>query len=127
MISQNKRSLNHWLPKSGLVQEFIFSYGLVHGRPQTFFKGRAKFSRGGPKTYYSPKKHLKTYYFPLKRSKTYYFGRPGGSRAPFCPPLRTPMVLLFPFIFCADFLNKKCRKKFAYPQNAILCEFVGVA
>jgi len=54
---------------------------------------RRLFSRGA-KTYYLSKKHLKTYYFPLKKSKRYYFGRPGGSRAPSCPPLRTPMITL---------------------------------
>jgi len=39
---------------------------------------RRLFSRGGQN-------------FPGGGAKTYYFGRPGGSRAPSCPPLRTPM------------------------------------
>jgi len=38
----------------------LAKYG--HVRPQTFFQGRAKFSRGGgAKTYHLPKKGLKTY------------------------------------------------------------------
>jgi len=54
-----------------------------HGRPQTFFQGRAKFSRGGgAKTYYLPKKHLKTYYFPLKKSKNILFSRVKGPLLP---------------------------------------------
>ncbi len=39
-----------------------------HGRPQTFFQGRAKFSRGA-KTYYLTKRHLKRYYFRQKSAK----------------------------------------------------------
>jgi len=53
----------------------------VHGRPQTFFQGRAKFSRGA-KTYYLPKKHLKTYYFPLKKSKNILFWPARGGQGP---------------------------------------------
>jgi len=68
---------------------------LDHGRPQTFFQGRSKFSRGGAKTYYLPKKCLKTYYFHSKKSKNilYWPAKGGGeASAPSCPPLRTPMA-----------------------------------
>jgi len=62
-----------------------------------FFPGEGKIFHGGAKTYYLPKKHLKTYYFPLKRSKNILFWPArGGSRAPSCPPLRTPMVSKVP-------------------------------
>ena len=40
------------------------------------------------------KNTLKDTIFLKKCQKTYYFGRPrggGGARAPYCPPLRTPM------------------------------------
>jgi hypothetical protein len=52
---------------------------LKHGRPQTFFQGRAQ-------TYYLPKKHLKTHYFPLKKSKNILFwpAREGG-KGPLLP------------------------------------------
>jgi len=54
----------------------------THGRPQTFFQGRAKFSRGwGKNILFSSKKSQKL---------TILAGQ-GGSRAPSCPPLRTPM------------------------------------
>jgi len=57
----------------------------------TFFQGRAKFSRGGKNILFA----LKTYYFPLKKSKNILciLAGQGGSRAPSCPPLRTPMEL----------------------------------
>jgi len=43
----------------------------MHGRPQTFFQGRAKFSRGA-----------KTYYFPLKKSKNILFWPTRGVKGP---------------------------------------------
>jgi len=43
----------------------------THGCPQTFFQGRAKFSRGGGKSYYLPRKCPKTQYFLSKKSKTW--------------------------------------------------------
>ena len=64
------------------------SWFIIHGRPQTFFQGRAKFSRGA-KTYYLPKKHKNRYYFSQKSQKTYYFGRPGGGGGK-CPLLPSP-------------------------------------
>jgi hypothetical protein len=48
------------------------SYGQQHGRPQTFFQGRAKIFQGwGARTYFLPKKQLKRYHFPKKSLKTY--------------------------------------------------------
>jgi len=66
--------------------------GFVHGRPQTFFPGRAKFSRGA-KTYSSRKKMPKNKLFSFKKVEkhTILAGQGGGARAPSCPPL--PMVL----------------------------------
>jgi hypothetical protein len=61
-----------------------------HGRPQTFFLGRAKIFQGA-RIYFMPLKQQKRYYFSLKTLKTYYFTR--GARAPPCNPLRTPMHL----------------------------------
>jgi len=47
-----------------------------HGRPKTFFHGRAKFSRWeGQKILFSSK----------KVKKTYYFGRPEGGKGPLLP------------------------------------------
>jgi len=68
----------------------------THGRPQTLFQGRAKFSRGrGAKTYYLPKKCPKTYNFLSKKSYNILFwAGQGGARDPSCPPLRAPMVTL---------------------------------
>jgi len=60
--------------------------GYEHGRPQTFFQGRAKFSRGA-KTYYWSKKCLKTYYFHSKKSKNILFG---PAREGQVPPLALP-------------------------------------
>ncbi len=61
-----------------------------HGRPHTFFQGRAKFSRG-----WGRGKNTKKDTIFLKIScKTYYFGRPGGRRGqgpPLALPLRTPI------------------------------------
>jgi hypothetical protein len=77
-------------PLSIISLEQIF---LNHGRPQTFFQGRAKFSRGGAKTNYLPKKHPKNYIFLEKRKKvkkTYYFARPGGREEGKSPLLPSP-------------------------------------
>jgi len=68
----------------------------LHGRPQDFFQGRAKFSRGGgAKTYYLPKKRLRTYYFHSKKLKNTLFwpAKGRGASAPSCPPLQTPMCV----------------------------------
>ena len=69
-----------------------------HGRPQTFFQGRAKIFQGGARTYFLPKKQQKRYYFSQKSLKTYYFwpafASQGRARAPPCPPLRTSMFAL---------------------------------
>jgi len=58
---------------------------LGHGRPQTFFQGRAKFSRGGQKHTICLKNALKHTIFFQKSAKTYYFGRPGGVKGPLLP------------------------------------------
>ena len=59
-----------------------------HGRPQTFFQGRAKIFQGGARTYFLPKKQRKRYYLSKKSLKTYYFwpARGGGKS----PPLPSP-------------------------------------
>ena len=58
-----------------------------------FFPGEGKIFQGGAKTYYLPNKHQKRYYFRLKKSiKHTILASQGGSRAPSCPPLRTPMI-----------------------------------
>jgi len=52
----------------------IIKLGCVHGRPQTFFQGRARFTRGVcAKTYYLPEKCLETYYFLSKKMKNILF------------------------------------------------------
>ncbi len=68
-------------------------YEAKHRRPQTFFQGRAKFSRG--QKHYICQKHPKTLYFPQKKSKNMLFCTGGrrGARAPSCSPLLTPMRL----------------------------------
>ena len=64
----------------------------MHGRPQTFFQGRAKFSRGR-----GGGKHAICYlvvnilFFAKKVEKHTILAGQGGTRAPSCPPLRTPM------------------------------------
>jgi hypothetical protein len=67
-----------------------------HGRPQTFFQGRAKIFRGGgggAKTYFLPKKQQKDTIFPKKSKNILYLaGQGGGGKSPPCPPLRTPML-----------------------------------
>ncbi len=69
-----------------------------HGRPQTFFQGRAKIFQGGAKTYFLPIKQQKRYYFSQKSLKKCYFrpalaGQGGGQEHPLAPPLRTPMLV----------------------------------
>ncbi len=60
-----------------------------HGRPQTFFQGRAKFSRGwGAKTYCLPKNALKHTIFFQKSRNTYCNCRPRGGGQ--MPPLILP-------------------------------------
>ncbi len=72
-----------------------------HGRLQTFFQGRAKFSRGA-KTYYLPKKHLKTYYFSLKKVKKHtILAGQGGQGPPLALPCGRPCMLP----------NQKCKGK----------------
>jgi len=76
-------------PKNEL-NDYSSSYARDHGRPQTFFQGRAKFSRGG-KTYYFLKNTLKRYYFPQKKSKNILFWLArGGDRGGQGPPLALP-------------------------------------
>jgi len=63
------------------------------GRPQTFFQGRAKFSRGA-KTYYLPKKHLKRYYFPQKSAKNILFWSARGHGPPLALPCGRPCMVV---------------------------------
>jgi len=66
-----------------------------YGRPQTFFQGRAKFSREGDKNILFAQKTLKKILFSSKKcKKNILFWSARGARAPSCPPLRTPMSLL---------------------------------
>ena len=104
-------TLQTWSQKQLFIGKYgaaVFSDGAIqiirgtHGRPQTFFRVRAKFSSwGGGWTKQTI--CLKNTIFLNKSQKTYYFFRPrggmGGARAPSCLPLRTPMVaLLGPFL-----------------------------
>jgi hypothetical protein len=70
----------------------------VHGRPQTFFQGKAKFSRGGKTYYVFALKTLKTYYFPLKKSQKHTIlagqGEGGGQGPPLALPCGHPCVCL---------------------------------
>jgi hypothetical protein len=61
-----------------------FKFKLKHGRPQTFFQGRAKFSGGlGQKNIlFDKKKLLKHTIFFQKSRKTNYFGLDKGASAP---------------------------------------------
>jgi len=57
-----------------------------------FFPGEGKIFQGG-KSYYLPKKPPKNILFFSKKVKKHtILAGQGGSRAPSCPPLRTPMV-----------------------------------
>ncbi len=62
---------------------------VTHGRPQTFFQGRAKFTG----TYYLLKNLPKNIQFFSKKFKTSYIGRPREASAPACRPLWTPMCM----------------------------------
>jgi len=64
-----------------------------HGRPQTFFQGRAKFSRGGKNILFALKTPKNILFASKKSQKHTILAGQGGSRAPSCPPLRTPMAL----------------------------------
>ena len=68
---------------------------LYQGRPQTFFQGRAKFSRGGQKHTICLKTPKKILFFSKKVQKHTILAGQGGARAPSCPPLRTPMGTFF--------------------------------
>ena len=68
---------------------------VVMGVRRLFSKGGQNFPGGGAKTYYLPNIHLKRYYFPQKETKNILFWpAKEGARAPSCPPLRTPMVVV---------------------------------
>jgi hypothetical protein len=75
-----------------LLRPFKFVY--IHGRPQTFFQGRAKIFQGWARTYFLPKKQRKKYYFSQKKSENILFLAGQGGKNPPCPPLRTPMSIL---------------------------------
>jgi len=81
------------------VQSFeLVIFTLKHGRPQTFSQGGQNFPGGGQKHTICLKNAYKHTIFIQKSQKTYNFGQPrgaggGGASAPFCPPLRTLMLL----------------------------------
>jgi hypothetical protein len=86
-----------------LLKSKMFTGQIQFGRPQSFFHGRAKFSRGGgQEPTFCLKNNKKDTIFPKKFQKHTIFGQPwparGGARAPPCPPLRTPMKSSQPFL-----------------------------
>ncbi len=87
---------------------------LVVGRPQTFFRGRAKIFQGAAKTYYLPKNILFSFKKVEKHTILVSQGG-GGAGAPFWPPLRTP-ITWWPGV---DFINAQ-RTAFTLvdPKNA---------
>jgi len=69
------------------IKLFSVNTQFGHGRPQTFFQGRAKFSRGGGKNILFALKTPKTYNFPLKKSKKHTILAGQGGQG---PPLALP-------------------------------------
>jgi len=67
---------------------------LAHGRRQTLFQGRAKFSSRWQKHTIFFEKSKNILFWPAKG------GGGGGPRVPSCPPLRTPMPWLLILILC---------------------------
>jgi hypothetical protein len=60
-------------PTSMLSYYISFCVYPKHGRPQTFFQGRAKIFQGGARTYFLPKKTTKKILFTPKKSKNILF------------------------------------------------------
>jgi hypothetical protein len=68
---------------------------LSHGRPQTFFQGRAKIFPGGARTYFLPKKMKKILIFPKKSENILFLVLADRQEPTPCPPLWTPMFKAF--------------------------------
>ncbi len=81
--------------------------GFSHGRPQTFFLGRAKIFQGGKEPTFCLKSNEKATIFPQKSLKTYYFwpalAGQGGARALLALPCGRPW---FQSRFFLSFLSK---------------------
>jgi len=82
-----------------------YSYSSM-GIRRLFSRGGQNFPGGGAKTYYLPKKTLKKtpkniLFFSKKSQKHTILAGQGGSRAPSCPPLGTPMYSSMQFGYLA--------------------------